>query len=431
MKQYTIEDKNIVIYTVSRLNREIRMLLEEAFPNVWVEGEVSNLARPVSGHIYFSLKDPSGVLNCVMFRRCAGKLPFELEDGMKVLCRGKVSIYDKRGQYQLYVETLEPRGMGGLQIAFEQLKRKLAAEGLFDEERKKSIPFLPGRVGIVTSSTGAAIRDILNVAGRRFPNTEILIRPVRVQGEQASAEIARAVKELNEYNSSLRKAGNLKREIALMIVGRGGGSLEDLWAFNEEEVARAIAGSEIPVISAVGHEVDLTISDLVADMRAPTPSAAAEMAFPVKNELQEKVSSLVRRISNNLRARLQTLEERLRSLSGCYVLKNPLNVFLQLEQRLDEIASDLRRNMDDVRRKKEKEFVYSSARLEMLSPLSVLRRGYSITFKGNRVLKDLNNVKKDDRITVRLSEGLIKSRVENVEKSPAEISGDGYGEEKS
>jgi exodeoxyribonuclease VII large subunit len=431
MKQYTIEDKNIVIYTVSRLNREIRMLLEEAFPNVWVEGEVSNLARPVSGHIYFSLKDPSGVLNCVMFRRCAGKLPFELEDGMKVLCRGKVSIYDKRGQYQLYVETLEPRGMGGLQIAFEQLKRKLAAEGLFDEERKKSIPFLPGRVGIVTSSTGAAIRDILNVAGRRFPNTEILIRPVRVQGEQASAEIARAVKELNEYNSSLRKAGNLKREIALMIVGRGGGSLEDLWAFNEEEVARAIAGSEIPVISAVGHEVDLTISDLVADMRAPTPSAAAEMAFPVKNELQEKVSSLVRRISNNLRARLQTLEERLRSLSGCYVLKNPLNVFLQLEQRLDEIASDLRRNMDDVRRKKEKEFVYSSARLEMLSPLSVLRRGYSITFKGNRVLKDLNNVKKDDRITVRLSEGMIKSRVENVEKSPAEISGDGYGEEKS
>jgi exodeoxyribonuclease VII large subunit len=431
MKQYTIEDKNIVIYTVSRLNREIRMLLEEAFPNVWVEGEVSNLARPVSGHIYFSLKDPSGVLNCVMFRRCAGKLPFELEDGMKVLCRGKVSIYDKRGQYQLYVETLEPRGMGGLQIAFEQLKRKLAAEGLFDEERKKSIPFLPGRVGIVTSSTGAAIRDILNVAGRRFPNTEILIRPVRVQGEQASAEIARAVKELNEYNSSLRKAGNLKREIALMIVGRGGGSLEDLWAFNEEEVARAIAGSEIPVISAVGHEVDLTISDLVADMRAPTPSAAAEMAFPVKNELQEKVSSLVRRISNNLRARLQTLEERLRSLSGCYVLKNPLNVFLQLEQRLDEIASELRRNMDDVRRKKEKEFVYSSARLEMLSPLSVLRRGYSITFKGNRVLKDLNNVKKDDRITVRLSEGLIKSRVENVEKSPAEISGDGYGEEKS
>jgi exodeoxyribonuclease VII large subunit len=321
--------------------------------------------------------------------------------------------------------------MGGLQIAFEQLKRKLAAEGLFDEERKKSIPFLPGRVGIVTSSTGAAIRDILNVAGRRFPNTEILIRPVRVQGEQASAEIARAVKELNEYNSSLRKAGNLKREIALMIVGRGGGSLEDLWAFNEEEVARAIAGSEIPVISAVGHEVDLTISDLVADMRAPTPSAAAEMAFPVKNELQEKVSSLVRRISNNLRARLQTLEERLRSLSGCYVLKNPLNVFLQLEQRLDEIASDLRRNMDDVRRKKEKEFVYSSARLEMLSPLSVLRRGYSITFKGNRVLKDLNNVKKDDRITVRLSEGMIKSRVENVEKSPAEISGDGYGEEKS
>jgi exodeoxyribonuclease VII large subunit len=431
MKQYTIEDKNIVIYTVSRLNREIRMLLEEAFPNVWVEGEVSNLARPASGHIYFSLKDPSGVLNCVMFRRCAGKLPFELEDGMKVLCRGKVSIYDKRGQYQLYVETLEPRGMGGLQIAFEQLKRKLAAEGLFDEERKKSIPFLPGRVGIVTSSTGAAIRDILNVAGRRFPNTEILIRPVRVQGEQASAEIARAVKELNEYNSSLRKAGNLKREIALMIVGRGGGSLEDLWAFNEEEVARAIAGSEIPVISAVGHEVDLTISDLVADMRAPTPSAAAEMAFPVKNELQEKVSSLVRRISNNLRARLQTLEERLRSLSGCYVLKNPLNVFLQLEQRLDEIASDLRRNMDDVRRKKEKEFVYSSARLEMLSPLSVLRRGYSITFKGNRVLKDLNNVKKDDRITVRLSEGMIKSRVENVEKSPAEISGDGYGEEKS
>lgn len=260
------QDKHI--YTVSELTREARMLLESAFPAVWVEGEISNFSIHSSGHMYFSLKDENAVLNCAMFRSENQQLKFGPKDGMQVLCFGRISIYDKQGRYQLYVQTMEPKGLGALQLAFQQLKERLQKEGLFDAAHKKPIPFLPQRIGIVTSPTGAAIRDILNISTRRFQNIHIIINPVRVQGEGAAIEIANAIKEFNEY-----------AKLDVIIVARGGGSLEDLWSFNEEIVARAIYDSKIPVISAIGHEVDFTIADFVADFRAPTPSAI-HMTFP-------------------------------------------------------------------------------------------------------------------------------------------------------
>ncbi|NQT23426.1 MAG: exodeoxyribonuclease VII large subunit, partial [Candidatus Omnitrophica bacterium] len=253
------------IFTVTKLTRNIRAILEQNFGTLWVEGEISNFTKHQSGHMYFSIKDEGSVLPCVLFRSSNAKLKFEMKAGMHVLCFGRISVYDKRGQYQLYVERVEPKGAGALQMALEQLKEKLRKEGLFDELNKKPIPYLPRRVGVITSPTGAAIRDILNVTKRRFANIEILLNPVRVQGEMAKHEIVEAIAEFNKMKG-----------LDVIILARGGGSLEDLWAFNEEIVARAIYDSKIPIISAVGHEVDWTISDFVGDFRAPTPSAAAE-----------------------------------------------------------------------------------------------------------------------------------------------------------
>ncbi len=273
------------ILTVSRLTALIKGVLEENFEHVWVEGEISNLAMPVSGHLYFTLKDAAAQLRCVMFRASSRALRFKPKDGMGVVVRGRVSLFEPRGEYQLIVEYLEPQGIGALQLAFSQLKERLAKEGLFAEAHKKPIPRLPQRIGVVTSATGAAIHDILNVLNRRFANVEVLIYPVKVQGEGAAREIAQAVKDFNRY-------GN----IDVMIVGRGGGSIEDLWAFNEEVVARAIYHSRIPVISAVGHEVDFTIADFVADLRAPTPSAAAELVVKSKAELDAELDALSHRL---------------------------------------------------------------------------------------------------------------------------------------
>ncbi len=259
------------IYTVSEITRNIRVVLEESFSRVWVEGEVSNYTFHSSGHMYFSIRDNKATLQCAMFRRANKNLKFKLKDGMKVICFGSISVYEIRGNYQLIVEEVEPKGIGALQLQFEQLKEKLRKEGLFDEGHKVPVPYLPIRIGIVTSPTGAAIHDILNVSRRRFSNIEIIINPVKVQGEGAKDEIANAINEFNKL-----------KNIDVMIIGRGGGSLEDLWPFNEEVVARAIYNSEIPIISAVGHEIDYTISDFVADKRAPTPSAAAELVIPRK-----------------------------------------------------------------------------------------------------------------------------------------------------
>src|SRR5512136_2779310 len=271
-------DKRIL--TVSRLTALIRSTLEENFEHVWVEGEVSNLSTPSSGHLYFTLKDAGAQLRCVMFKGAVRNLRFRLKDGMGLILRGRITVYEQRGDYQLIAEYAEPLGIGALQLAFEQLKERLVREGLFDESRKKPLPVLPQRIGVVTSPTGAAIHDILTVVNRRFANVQILIVPVRVQGDGAAAEIAAAIDDVNRYGA-----------VDVMIVGRGGGSLEDLWAFNEEAVARAIARSRIPVISAVGHETDYTIADFAADLRAPTPSAAAELAVKDRDELVLHVKS--------------------------------------------------------------------------------------------------------------------------------------------
>ncbi len=413
-------DEKTHVYSVTGLTRDIRFILEDKFPEVWVEGEVSNFRSPSSGHVYFSLKDESSMLKCVMFRSANSRRKFEIEDGMHVLCFGRIGVYDKQGQYQLYAEIIEPQGKGALFVAFEQLKKKLQKEGLFEEERKRATPFLPMRVGVVTSATGAAIRDVLKVARRRFSNMEITICPVKVQGDEARDEIAQAIRDLNEYNRYLIDAGLKENPVDVIIIGRGGGSLEDLWAFNEEAVARAIFASEIPVISAVGHEIDYTISDFVADRRAATPSAAAELVIPEKDELTGRVRAFSDRSETAMKSRLDMAGAKLRSLKESYVLREPVNVVLQLGQQVDDLGRRARIKMAHYVELGESAFAALSGKLEALSPLSVLNRGYSITFRGGRVVKNIKGVKAGDRLLTRLSNGEVSSRVEGTGNGSAE-----------
>jgi len=377
------------IYTITELTRNIRIVLEDTFPTVWVEGEVSNFTRHTSGHMYLTLKDNTSQLSCVIFRGVNQKLKFKIKDGIKLICFGKISVYDKRGTYQLYIEEVEPKGLGALQLAFQQLKEKLEKEGLFDKSHKVPIPLLPTCIGVVTSPTGAAIRDILNVTRRRFSNVEIIINPVRVQGKGAETEIADAIKEFNKLNQS----PEFGRQIDVMIVGRGGGSLEDLWAFNEEIVARAIYDSEIPVISAVGHEIDYTISDLAADLRAPTPSAAAELVIPRKEELLGKIKVAVTRLQKEL-----------------------VNLFRQTRQRVDEFDKGLSTTLRILLDSKRQDFRLLTGKLQALSPLAVLSRGYSITTKlpAGEILKDAKKLKKGDTVQTKLGNGTFASEVKDV-----------------
>jgi len=370
------------VYKVAELTKNIRRVLEKDFSSLWVEGEISNFTLHSSGHMYFSLKDESSVMSAVMFRGSNKDLKFQVKDGMQVVCFGRIGVYEKRGQYQLYVDKMEPKGVGALQLAFEQLKAKLYKEGLFDKERKKPIPFLPTRIGVVTSPTGAAIRDILNVARRRFSNVEIILNPVKVQGTGAKEEIVKAIELFNTMG-----------DIDVMIVGRGGGSIEDLWAFNEEVVARAISRSKIPIISAVGHEIDWTISDFVADMRVPTPSAAAERVFPRKEELMTRIGNALERLKNSL-----------------------FNNVIQNQQRIDELLSNLRLRQEFIVKFKKQNLKTMFGKLEALSPLAVLKRGYSITetLDGKKVLKDIKDVNKGERIKTVLSKGQIISEVEDI-----------------
>ncbi|MDD5440238.1 MAG: exodeoxyribonuclease VII large subunit [Candidatus Omnitrophica bacterium] len=375
-------NNTIHIATVTELTRSIRFLLEETFQTVWVRGEVSNFIRHSSGHMYFSLKDETSVLPAVLFKNVNKDLPFELSDGLQVICRGRIGVYEKRGAYQLYVDAVEPEGRGALQLAFEQLKEKLRKEGLFDAARKRPLPFLPKAIGVVTSPTGAAVRDIINVAERRFPTIEIIVNPVKVQGDGAKEEIAEAIKLFNRLGT-----------VDVLIVGRGGGSLEDLWPFNEEIVARAIYGSVIPVVSAVGHEVDWTIADFVADVRAPTPSAAAEIVVPRKEDLKGKIADLSERLQKAL-----------------------FNIADQHTQRIDEIIEELVEGAVRAVRGKEEDFMRQIGRLEALSPLGVLKRGYSITerAKDGRVVRSVADIKKGECVKTILAEGNMVSRVEEV-----------------
>ena len=349
------------VLSVSALTALVRGVLEENFDQIWVEGEISNLASPQSGHYYFTLKDAGAQLRCVMFRGAARALKFTPKDGMRVLTRGRLTLFEPRGEYQLVAEYLEPQGIGGLQLAFIQLKERLAKEGLFSESHKKEIPKLPRRIAVVTSPTGAAIRDILTVLSRRFANLEILIYPVRVQGEGAAGEVARAIDDLN-------RLGN----IDVMIVGRGGGSLEDLWAFNEESVARAIYRSAIPVISAVGHEIDFTIADFVADLRAATPSAAAELVVRSKKELTAELDALCHRLDMSQLRRL----ERLRSLSSSLSrsVTDPSRVLGHLSQRVDALDGRLTREIGLILEKSCERIVTLTGRLSSQSPARTLQR---------------------------------------------------------
>lgn len=370
------------IYTVSELTSSIKSILEDSFPHIWVEGEISNFKSHSSGHFYFTLRDGRSELKCVFFRSDNEKIKFEIKDGMLVYCSGRISIYEKQGAYQLYVSSMEPKGMGALQLAFEQLKEKLFKEGLFDESHKKPIPLLPDRIGIITSPTGAAIKDILHVLNKRFSNVEIIIHPVKVQGDGAKEEIVCAIEDFNKFDN-----------IDVIIVGRGGGSSEDLWAFNEEIVARAIYNSKIPIISAVGHEIDWTISDFVADVRAATPSVAAELVIAKKSELIE---------------RLGYYEEKLKDF--------PLDIVREYEQRIDEYADGLALRFRHYLELKEERFNMLAEKIEILSPLAILNRGYSITFKapGQKVVKDAKVLKKGDMVETKVFQGAFKSRVEDI-----------------
>jgi len=393
------------IYTVSELTLNIKKILEQNFPGIWVEGEISNIKKPTSGHIYFTLKDAKSQLPVVIFRDLTPTIRFELKDGLKVLVGGRVSVYQTRGQYQLYADRIEPRGKGALQLAFEQLKEKLDKEGLFSPEHKKGLPLFPHQIGVVTSPTGAAIRDILKVIFRRFPKMHVILYPVRVQGEGAALEIAQAIDDFNQMD-----------EVEVLIVGRGGGSLEDLWAFNEEVVARAIYRSKIPLISAVGHEIDYCIADLVADRRAPTPSAAAELVVGVAEEVQEKISTFQESMERVLRDNLQFYKQKLTYLEESYGLKSMRDKIGEFHLRIDELEGKFISEIAHVLQMKEGAFLRVCSQLESLSPLAVLKRGYSITYKlpQRDILQSSREVSRKDEVEVKLYEGKIICEVKNV-----------------
>jgi exodeoxyribonuclease VII large subunit len=389
------------IYTVSTITREIKEVLETSFPRLWVEGEVSNYKRHSSGHLYFTLKDENAQIRCAMWRFKAGELRFRLEDGLKVLLEADIQVYEKSGSYQLIVQQLQPAGIGELQLAFEQLKKRLQEEGLFDPQHKKDIPVYPERVGIITSPTGAAIRDIVSVINRRFPATEILLYPVKVQGEAAAKEIAQAIADFNNYG-----------QVEVLIVGRGGGSLEDLWAFNEEAVARAIFQSRIPIISAVGHEVDYSIADFVADRRAPTPSAAAEMVVPDRQELLGVLTYYREKYHNNLQQKIIASQEKIVALQKSYAFRRPEDLLYQKVQRLDEIWRAMQTAIHYTVERQRQRLENGRLQLRALNPEEVLRRGYSICYRDGEIIKNIKQVNTLDIVQIKLHKGQFISQVQ-------------------
>jgi exodeoxyribonuclease VII large subunit len=394
------------IYTVTEITKEIKGILEESLPSVWVEGELSNYILHSSGHRYFSMKDENAQIRCTLWRFRETRLSFEPEDGMRVIAFGNITVYERNGQYQLDVIELIPAGWGKLEIAFQRLKEKLFQEGLFDEEHKKPIPEFPEAIGLVTSPTGAAIRDMIKIIHKRFPGVRIIVNPVRVQGDQAAEEIAQAIQEFNE-----------SAKIDVMIVGRGGGSLEDLWAFNEEIVARAIYDSEIPIISAVGHQIDFTISDFVADLRAPTPSAAAQMVIKDKEELLKETRSNAQKLISYQTSLTEYLNQRLKAAQQSYGFRRPLDLITQRSQRLDEFTRQLRDRIKNYFEFKKNDLSLREEKLQALSPLSVLKRGYAIARKlpELEIIKDAGWLKEEDRLEVKFFKGKVKSKVEQVD----------------
>jgi exodeoxyribonuclease VII large subunit len=393
------------IYKVSEITRDIKNLLEQSFPTLWVEGEISNYTLHSSGHRYFSLKDENAQIRCVLFRWEGKRLAFEPQDGMKVYALGNLSVYEKSGQYQLSVIRLHPVGIGEMELAFQQLKERLYNEGLFDGAHKKPIPEYPQIIGVVTSPTGAAIRDIINIIHRRDPGVKIILNPVKVQGEGAGEEIAQAIKDFNEY-----------KKIDLLIVGRGGGSLENLWAFNEEVVARAIYDSKVPVISAVGHEVDFTIADFVADLRAPTPSAAAELAVKNRIEVAKEVKNLFKTLISTQRLIVEDYKSRISSARESYGFRRALDLIAQKAQRADELLRGLLKEIKNYFDSKKKSLSLVSGKLNALSPLAVMERGFSLTRKlpGMEIVRDANSLRLKDEIEVKFLRGRIEAEVKKI-----------------
>ncbi|UCF84389.1 MAG: exodeoxyribonuclease VII large subunit [Desulfobacteraceae bacterium] len=445
----SLENQNPQVYSISELTEKIQELLEDHFDFVWVEGEISNFSTPASGHYYMVLKDDKAQIRAVMFRLQARYLKFLPENGMKVIAQGRLTVYAPRGEYQIILDYLEPMGVGALAMAFEQLKKKLASQGLFDEDVKRPLPFLPQRVAVITSPTGAAIRDFLKIIHRRFANIEIIIVPVRVQGDEATADMVEA---LDLVNRELK--------VDVIILTRGGGSLEDLWAFNREELALAIRRSQIPVVSAVGHEIDLTISDLVADFRAPTPSAAAELLVVEKETLLHRLNDIKNRLVSGIGRDLKSLNQDLDHLAKgvkdprkriadtwmrldemyarlaqlidltirdrrmilsterrALLLQSPKNVMASIKQQLAFQNNSLGRAITNCLSKNHAALSLLEKRLKDLSPLSILKRGYSITRKlpEKMVLRDVSGVNRGDQVQVLLAKGELGCRVEEVE----------------
>jgi exodeoxyribonuclease VII large subunit len=394
------------VWTVAQLTAQIKDLLETEFASVWLAGEISNFKRHSSGHVYLTLKDEQSQISGVIWRSAASRLPFDLHDGLDVIVQGRVSLYEPQGKYQIYIEKVQPKGLGALELAFRQLREKLEKEGLFAREHKKPLPRFARRVVLVTSPTGAAVRDMLQVICRRWRDVEIWIRPVRVQGDGAAAQIAAAIAEVNRLGG-----------VDVMIVGRGGGSLEDLWAFNEEIVARAIFASRIPIVSAVGHEVDLTIADLVADRRALTPSEAGELVVPSEQEMRESLRQASVRMARSLQDRLQAVRHRVDQLAARRPFRFPYDGIRQRQQRCDEISGRLNRAIWNRLRDGQHRLATLAGRTEALSPLNVLARGYSLTTHdaGHSVVRSADQVAVGDRIVTRLARGRITSRVEQRE----------------
>ena len=391
--------------TVSRINRYIKYRLDndENLQKVYLKGEISNFKNHTSGHFYFTLKDETSRIPAVMFRTSALKVNFKPEDGMNVLVTGRISCYEANGNYQIYVEEMLQDGIGNLYVEFEKLKKKLGDLGYFDEGRKKPIPRFPKKIGVITASTGAAIRDIITTINRRYKLAEVILIPTLVQGEKAGEDIVK----------SLEKAKDL--DLDVIILGRGGGSIEDLWAFNEEIVANAIYKCDIPIISAVGHEIDFTISGFVSDLRAPTPTAAAELAVPNTIELISNINQMKLRLGKSITNKLELNKNKLNALLNSYVLKNPKGLYEIKAQKLDNLIDKLEANINRTFESKSTRYISLLDKLEALNPIRTLKRGYTITKQNNKAIKDIKEIQKGSLLETEFETGKVISQVTEVE----------------
>ena len=394
--------------TVAQLTERIKGTLEGRFPSVWVTGEITDLARPRSGHVYLTLKDSAATIRAVIWRSTAARISFPLEDGQQVICRGALDVYPPRGAYQLIVRKIEQRGEGALQQRLRALQKRLAAEGLFDARHKQPLPRFPRRIGVITSPTGAAVRDFLEVVRRRWRGVQVLIIPARVQGELAAPEIARAI----------QLAGALQPPLDVLVVTRGGGSMEDLWCFNAEIVVRALFQCRIPVVSAVGHEIDVTLSDLVADQRALTPTEAAERVVPSAQDVAAVLDQVQQRLAMLLRSRLATARQRLDALASRRVLRRPFTPIHDLQRRLDDWSSRMQRAMQTRLRTARQRTEHAAGRLQSLSPLAVLERGYTITQRLDdpRPIRDAGTLETGTRVRTLYATGSTISQINRIDR---------------